>query len=240
MGWLPPGQLACTGYWGGIGQLAPRDGERRRGRKACAVAASAKATCYKSAVVTAAPRLHYTHQEYLAFERASDVKHEFVRGLILAMAGGKPEHGARAVRITAALSAQLRGKPCTVFDSDVRLRVRAAAVSAYPDASVVCGKLHTDAEDPDAIVNPLLLVEVLSPSTEEYDRGDKLEAYKLLPSLSEVVFVAHDEARIDVVRRDGDTWTTTSYRTGQTARLESIECRLDVADVFHDPLSGVS
>src|SRR5262245_62858903 len=94
--------------------------------------------------VTAAPRLHYTYQEYVAFERTSDVKHEFVRGVILAMAGGKPEHGARAVRLTTALTVQLAGRPCNVFDSDVRVRIRGADVSAYPDASVVCGRLETD------------------------------------------------------------------------------------------------
>jgi Uma2 family endonuclease len=187
--------------------------------------------------VTAALRLHYTHQEYVAFERSSDVKHEFVRGVILAMAGGKPEHGARAVRVTTALAVQLAGRPCNVFDSDVRVRIRAADVSAYPDASVVCGRLETDPDDPDAIVNPTVVIELLSPSTEEYDRGEKLDAYKLLSSVQEVVFVAHDEQRIDVVRRDGANWIIDSYRPGQAAKLASIGCAVDVDDVYRDPLS---
>ena len=186
--------------------------------------------------VAAAPRLHYTHQEYVAFERTSDVKHEFVRGVILAMAGGKPEHGARAVRLTAALSAQMGDRPCNVFSSDVRVRIRAADVSAHPDASVVCGQLETDPDDPDAIVNPLVVIEVLSPSTEEYDRGEKLDAYQQLASLQEVVFVAHDEHRIDVVRREGAGWVTRSYRPDQAAELTSIGCTVDVSDVYRDPL----
>ncbi len=184
--------------------------------------------------MTAPPPLHYTHAEYIAFERSTDVKHEFVHGVIVAMAGGKPEHGARAVRVTSALFAQLGARDCTVYSSDVRVRIRAADVTAYPDASVVCGQLETDVEDADAIVNPVVLVEVLSPSTEEYDRGDKLEAYKLLPSVREIVHVAHAESRIDVHRRTGDAWSVASFRSGQTAALESIGCTLDVADVFRD------
>jgi Uma2 family endonuclease len=169
--------------------------------------------------VTAAPRLHYTHREYVAFERTSDVKHEFVGGLILAMAGGRPEHGAGAVRVTTALALQVRGKACTVFDSDVRIRIRSADVSAYPDASVVCGRLETDAEDSDAVINPIVIVEVLSPSTEEYDRGAKLDAYKLVPSIREIVYVAHDERRVDVVRRTSAEWTCTSYGPGESVML---------------------
>ena len=187
--------------------------------------------------MTAAPRLHYTHPEYVAFERSSDVKHEFAGGLILAMAGGKPEHGARAVRVTTALAQQLRGRPCTVFDSDVRVRIRAVNVTAYPDASVVCGRLETDAEDPDAVVNPVIVVEVLSPSTEEYDRGAKLDAYKLLPSLREVVLVAHAGQRVEVVRREGAEWVCASYGPGESARLAAIDAALDVADLYRDPLA---
>jgi Uma2 family endonuclease len=187
--------------------------------------------------MTAAPQVRYTHAEYLAFERSAPVKHEFVRGLILAMAGGKPEHGARAVRVTAALIGQFRGRPYSVFDSDVRVRVKAANLTAYPDASVVCGRLAMDDEDQDAIVNPVLLVEVLSPSTEQHDRGEKLEAYKQLPSVVEVVFVAHDQ-RIDVwVRDEGGAWRLASYSIGKTARLSSLGCDLDVDDVYADPLA---
>lgn len=188
--------------------------------------------------MTAAPHLHYTYREYVAFERTANVKHEYVRGLILAMAGGKPEHGARAVRVMAGLAAQLRGRPCSVFDSDVRVRVRSADLAAYPDASVVCGNLQTDGEDPDAIVNPVVIVEVLSPSTAEYDRGEKLEAYQQLPSVEEVMLVDHQEARVDVVRRSGAGWVTVSYRSGESVRLESIDCALAVSDLFHDPLAG--
>jgi Uma2 family endonuclease len=190
--------------------------------------------------VTAAPRIQYTYAEYLAFERSTDVKHEYVNGLILAMAGGKPEHGARAVRAIVALGGQLRGKPCVVYDSDVRVRIRAAKLAVYPDVSVVCGRSETDPEDSDAIVNPVLVVEVLSPSTEQYDRGEKLDAYKTLPSLREVVLVAHDARRIDVWRRTADAWTLTTYGEGGIVPLESLGVSLEVDDVYLDPLAGVS
>ncbi len=187
--------------------------------------------------MTAAPPLHYPYAEYVAFEASADVKHEYVRGLILAMAGGTPEHGARAVRVMAALSTALRDRSCVVYDSDVRVRVAQADVTAYPDASVVCGQLETDRNDPHAITNPLLVVEVLSPSTEEYDRGDKLEAYKQIASLREIVLVAHDAPRIDVWHRSGDSWECESSAEGQRARLESVACELAVDEIFRDPLA---
>jgi Uma2 family endonuclease len=189
--------------------------------------------------MTAAPRIHFTYAEYLAFERSSDVKHDFVRGLILAMAGGKPEHGARAVRVMSALTAQLGRRPCVVYDSDVRVRVREVDQAFYPDASVVCGQLETDRDDPDAIVNPVVLLEVLSPSTEEYDRGEKLDAYKLLASVREVVFVAHDAERIEVCRRQSDAWTAEVYCAGQSVPLDSIGCALDVSEVFRNPFGSI-
>jgi Uma2 family endonuclease len=188
--------------------------------------------------MTAAPPLHYGYAEYVAFEASADVKHEYVRGLILAMAGGTPEHGARAVRVMAALSAALRDRSCVVYDPDVRVRIAEADVTAYPDASVVCGQLETDQGDPHAITNPLVVVEVLSPSTEEYDRGDKFEAYKQIASLREVVFVAHDAARIDVWRRDDAGWALRSSGPEQRARLESVDCELAVDEIFRDPFAS--
>lgn len=133
------------------------------------------------------------------------MKHEFLDGQVYAMAGGTPEHGAIAMRVGAALLAQLHGKPCNVYSSDVRIRVVETGLDTYPDLSVVCGTEQRDSEDPLALVNPIVLVEVLSPSTEEYDRGEKLEHYKQIPSLQEVVFIDHDNLRIEVVRRRGST-----------------------------------
>jgi Uma2 family endonuclease len=191
------------------------------------------------ATVTQARQRTYTLAEYLALERYSNVRHEFVSGQILAMAGGTPEHGTFAANVIAVLSTQLRDRPCRVQTSDVRIRVQATGFLTYPDVSVVCGRAEVDAEDRDAIVNPVLLVEVTSPSTDAYDRGEKLERYRRIPSLIEILFVAHDARRLDLVRRREDgTWSTLTASDGSSLRLESVGCQIDVTEVYRDPLRG--
>ena len=115
-----------------------------------------------------------TFAEYLALEEKSDTKHELVDGEIFAMAHGTPEHGRLAVRMARLLGNALEGKPCEVFSSDVRVRVLATGLATYPDVSVVCGRMEIDPENRNTITNPIVLVEVLSDSTESYDRSIKL------------------------------------------------------------------
>lgn len=189
-------------------------------------------------MATSVAHRKYTVAEYVRLEDYANVRHEWVDGQIYAMAGGTPEHGTYAANVIGLLTAGLAGRRCRVQTSDVRIRVRETGLDTYPDASVVCGTAERDADDPLAIVNPTVLVEVLSPSTEEYDRGEKLEHYKRIPSLREVVFVAHDAARVDVVRRGQDgSWSTTSATAGEAAALESLELVLPVDAVFRDPLA---
>src|SRR5690606_2499369 len=116
------------------------------------------------------------------------------------MAGGTPDHGAIAANLIASIANRLRDKPCRVYTSDVRIRVQATGLATYPDVTVVCGQEQTDPEDPKraTLINPQVLVEVLSPSTEDYDRGEKLSHYKSVPSLQEIVLVAHEERRIEL------------------------------------------
>ena len=153
--------------------------------------------------MTTAPqaRHHYTYEEYLAYERDSALKHEFEAGEIFAMAGGSPRHSALASRISAAIE-NSRPAGCTAFQSDMRIRVLATGKATYPDASMVRGPIELDAADRSGttITNPLLLVEVLSPSTEEVDRGSKLKDYQLIPSLQEYVLVSQ-EPRVEIYRR---------------------------------------
>jgi Uma2 family endonuclease len=181
----------------------------------------------------------YTIFEYVQLEEYSNVRHEYLDGQIYAMAGGTPEHGTYAANVIGLLTAQLRGRPCRVQTSDVRIRVQSTGLDTYPDVSVVCGHAERDAEDANAIVNPTLLVEVLSSSTEEYDRGEKLEHYKKISELREVVFVAHDKRSVEVVRRlDNDEWIVEQAGPGLSARLESLGCELPVDEIYRDPLSG--
>lgn len=184
-------------------------------------------------------RQHFSFAEYLSLEEIAAVKHEFLGGHVWAMAGGTPAHAAIAANVIALLSEQLRGRPCRVFTGDLRIRVHATGLGTYPDVSVVCGKLETDPDDPrgNTVTNPTALVEVMSPSTEEYDRGEKLAHYQRIPSLTEVVLVAHDERRLEVWRRDGGRWTLDVYRAGERARLPSIG-ELAVDEVYRDPLAG--
>lgn len=186
---------------------------------------------YGSAVRAVGHR--YTWREYLTLEQSSNVRHEYFDGEIFAMAGGTPEHSALAVRIASLLDAQLENKSCRVFNSDLRVRVQATGLGTYPDVSVVCGGLERDPEDASTIINPRVIVEVLSASTEAYDRSDKLGNYKLIPVLQECVLVSHREALIEIFRRSpADQWERFEARRGATANLQSINCVLDVDRVY--------
>lgn len=183
-------------------------------------------------------RARYDLDEYVALENYSNVKHEFLDGEIRAMTGGTPEHGALAVRTTAALLSQLRGRRCTVFNSDVRVRTT-TGLDTYPDGSVVCGTVERDTGDSNAVTNPVVLVEVTSKSTEDYDRGEKLEHYKSIPSVREVVFVSHRDAVIEIVERnESGSCVTRAARRGERIELRSIGCTLEVDEVYLDPLAA--
>jgi len=185
-----------------------------------------------------ARRPWYSFREYLLLEEASNTKHEYQGGQIYAMAGGTPEHAALAVSVSSALSQQLRGRGCRVYSSDLRVRVRETGLATYPDVTVICDQLERDSESADTATNPVVLVEVLSPSTAGYDRGEKLAHYKRIDSLREIVLVYHDEQRLEVWRRSGDVWTCAKAETGETVPLESIGCTLAVDEIYRNELSG--
>lgn len=160
-------------------------------------------------------RHRYTYDAYLAFERDSEMKHEFADGEICALAGGSLRHSALASRISAALESA-RPSDCIAFQSDMRLRVLVTGRATYPDASMVGGPIQLDPADPGGttITNPSLLVEVLSPSTEEVDRGSKLEDYQRIPSLQEYVLVSQ-LSRVEIYRRlSSGSWEYRDVREG--------------------------
>ncbi len=178
-----------------------------------------------------AHRPRYDFAQYLELEASSSTKHEFFGGDIFAMAGGTPDHAARSVAVSSALHAQLRGRACRVFSSDLRVRVARTGLTTYPDVTVVCGPLETDPQSDTTVVNPTVVVEVLSESTARYDRGDKLEHYKQIPSLQACVLVAHDEPLVEVYVREGEDWRRYSWRSGESARIPAIDCVLAVDDI---------
>ena len=175
--------------------------------------------------------LHYTYGQYLEALAMSDLRLEFHDGDIFAMAGGTPEHGMLAAGLISIISRQLPAS-CRVMTSDVKVRVLATGLSTFPDLSVVCGALERAPDDQNCITNPSLLVEVLSPSTEDYDRGEKLSHYKQLPSLQSVLFVAHDARRITLMTRRGDEWDVVEARDGETVVVATPPLTFAVREVF--------
>jgi Uma2 family endonuclease len=176
--------------------------------------------------------IHYTYAEYLRFEESSNVKHEFLDGQIYAMAGGTPEHAALAAAVIGLLFAPLRGGSCRAYDADLRVRTP-SGLATYPDVTVVRGAATRHGDDEQAVTNPTVIVEVLSRSTEEYDRGDKFEHYKTVSSLRQYVLVSHRERRLDVWTRgsQGD-WTPASVVDNQVAELTSISASLSVGELY--------
>lgn len=179
-----------------------------------------------------APRHRYSFEDYLEIEEASPVRHEFYAGEIYAMAGGTPEHAAVTARITVLLGQQMGTSPCRVYSSDLRVRVLATGLATYPDVTVVCGPSERDPESKTHVTNPKVVVEVLSRGTADYDRGEKLDHYREIPSLSAVVLVAHDGVRVDLLTRGQSGWTMTSFGAGDIVRLDAIGCTLAVDDVY--------
>lgn len=184
-------------------------------------------------------RVSYSVADYAELEAYSNVRHELVDGQILAIAGGTPEHATYCANVIALLAAQLRDKPCRVQSSDGRIRVPATGLITYPDVSVVCGRAERDAEDRNAITNPSVVVEVLGPRTEDYDRGEKLAHLQQIPSLAEVVLVSHARRCVEVLRREGTSWSRHEAGPGASIKLLSIDCELRVDDVYRDPLAGL-
>ncbi|HVU04043.1 MAG TPA: Uma2 family endonuclease [Polyangiaceae bacterium] len=185
---------------------------------------------------TAVPHYRHSLAEYVAIEDQSPVRHEYLGGEIVAMAGGTPEHAAVAAAVTTLLGGQLRGRPCRMYSSDLRLRVLETGLATYADASVVCGELERDPDSPTHVTNPSLVVEVLSPSTEAYDRGEKREHYQKIASLDAYVLVESSRRRVEVYRRENG-FRQEVYGPAETVRFSAIQCDLSVDELFD--LAGV-
>jgi Uma2 family endonuclease len=187
---------------------------------------------YAPCVSRVAERSRFTSDEYLAWERAQPVKHEFFEGEVFAMAGGSPRHNALCVRTTIALNAALHGRGCVEFSSDQRIGIGPGTRYVYPDVSAVCGGVELQDGTSDVIVNPKIVVEILSQSTEQYDRGLKWVSYQGLPSLTDYVLVSQSEARIEHYRRDaGGRWSYRSFGLGERIELTG-GAALDVDAIF--------
>ena len=174
-----------------------------------------------------------TPEEYLAWERKADTKHEYLRGEIIAMSGASFFHNIITSNITAVLNNQLMGSDCIVVASDMRVRTQPEASYFYPDVLVVCGEPRFADNAFDTLLNPIVLVEVLSPSTEMYDRGEKFEHYQQITSLQEYILVSQDEVRVERYRQQGMDWQPTEFRSLEDVlSLPSIDCELSLDDIY--------
>lgn len=190
------------------------------------------------AMVTVA-RQRATYAEYMAFTEASEIKHEYIAGEIVAMSGGTIAHGRLIGQMTGLIRDALKGRPCVVLPAEVRVRIRAADRATYPDLHIVCSAVEADPDDAHAVINPTVIVEVLSDSTADSDRGDKFAAYRRLRSLREYVLVSQHERRIDVYRRQETGWHLEDFGRGEWIELTSIGVALSVDEVYRDALGAI-
>ena len=176
----------------------------------------------------------YTFEQYLALERAQEYRSEYFAGEIFAMAGGTENHSLVASNVNRILGQQLRDRPCKVYTGDMRIKVQATGLTTYPDISSLCGKAEFLDELHDTLLNPQLIVEVLSPSTESYDRGKKFEHYRKIESLQDYVLISQDRMLVECFTRDSDgSWSMRdASAAGQSIRLSSLDCDLPLDEVY--------
>jgi Uma2 family endonuclease len=179
-------------------------------------------------------KILYTPEEYLALERKAKDKSEYFNGEIFAMTGASRRHNLIAGNVLAALHQQLRERPCEVYSSDMRVRVSETGLYTYPDVVVVCGEPLFADEQKDTLINPTLLVEVLSKSTASYDRGEKFEHYRKLASLAEYLVIAQHKYHVEhYVRQPDNQWLLAETDDlQQTIHLPAIACNLALTDVY--------
>lgn len=181
--------------------------------------------------MTTARRVHYSYAEYLSALELSNVKLEYCDGEIYAMAGGTPAHAELAAAATALIVNALRGH-CRVFSSDLKVRIEATDLSAFPDVTVVCGEREFSPIDANAVTNPTLLVEITSRSTEDYDRGEKLGHYKQCSSVKVVLIVSHRRQQVTVFERLDTGFQQREVRAGETVELRDPALRLSVSELY--------
>lgn len=176
---------------------------------------------------------YFTPEEYFAWEEKQLEKHELIDGHVYAMSGGTQNHSAISINFLLSIRTHLRGNQCRVFNSDLKVNILNTRNYTYPDLSVTCDR--RDNSSPQYITYPCLIVEVLSDSTEAYDRGKKFEKYRRNPNLVDYVLVSSDEMAIDIYHRnDAGDWLILSYRAGDRVELKSIGLSLAIEQFYEE------
>ena len=184
-------------------------------------------------MATVAAQTYFTPEEYIALERKAHFKSEYFNGHIIAMAGASFKHSLIVSNISGELHVQFKGRGCSVHTNDMRVRPSLGDAYFYPDVVVVCGEPEFEDAVFDTLLNPILIVEVLSPSTERRDRGEKFTRYKHLASLQEYLLVSQDKVWVEHHRRHGTQWVLSHYRAREDVlSLPSIGCELPLRDIY--------
>lgn len=185
--------------------------------------------------MTAQPQPALTEREYLELERVSTVKHEYYAGTIFAMSGASEQHNLIASNVNALIYLQLRGRGCRIYPSDMRIKVLQTGLNTYPDLTIVCGPPEfTEPTKRDTLINPMVIIEILSPSTERYDRGMKFQQYRTIATLQEYVLIAQDAHHIErYTRHDSHMWMLTEADGSEASiTLSSLNITLSLADIY--------
>ncbi|MEI8164988.1 MAG: Uma2 family endonuclease [Chloroflexales bacterium] len=185
--------------------------------------------------MTVQPKPFMSEELYLDQERRSLTKHEYYAGMVYAMAGASEQHNLIAVNLAATLHAQLRGRTCRAYPSDMRVKVLKTGLNTYPDFTIVCGQSQfTDPVKRDTVINPTVIIEILSPSTERYDRGMKFQHYRMISSLQEYILIAQDTYHIERFIRHAQHEWVFSEAVGLEAvmPLAAIQGTLVLHDVY--------
>ena len=182
---------------------------------------------------SAATKIGFTPQEYLALERKSETRNEYYNGEIFAMSGASREHNLIAGNLFRDIGNQLEDRPCESYPNHMRVSIEATGLYTYPDVSVVCGEPRFQDREVDTLLNPTVIVEVLSPSTEAYDRGDKFRHYRRIDSLREFVLISQDRMMVERYTRQGKDWVLSDLTDpDQVLKLESIGCQIPLSRIF--------
>jgi Uma2 family endonuclease len=174
-----------------------------------------------------------TPEHYLALERQATHKSEYLNGHLFAMAGASRQHNLIAGNVFGELRAQLRGRPCEAYINDMRVKVSVTGLYTYPDVAALCGEPHFEDRHLDTLLNPSVIVEVLSTSTEAYDRGEKFAHYRRLESLRDYVLIAQDKVRVEHYVRQGNQWILSeASEVSSVVHLAAIGCDLVLQDIY--------
>jgi len=176
----------------------------------------------------------YTIEEYLEMEQVSQEKHEYYEGEIFAMSGSKVTHNIIAMNTSTLFTSKLKGKPCRPFNSDQRIHIEKNSLFTYPDISIVCGDIETRNNDDWNILNPTVIVEILSPSTRDYDRGQKFKLYRDIPTLKEYILVESEAINVEIFFLNNENhWELREYKSIENYFiLESIQVKLELTEIY--------